>query len=526
MKKYLLNQIAIGIDEDVSLLKTLAAKTLGINLTDIYTIKIVRKSIDARRKGRIQLVYSLCVETSSKVDLSVAGTKEIFEPTESKLIEGTSELRGMTVVVGSGPAGLFAALELARQGYNPLVIERGECVEKRTKKVEAFWLGGELDLDTNTQFGEGGAGTFSDGKLTTRIGDPLSETVLQQFVKAGASKEILFDAKPHIGSDVLKYVIPNIRKEIEKLGGVFKFNTKLTDLKVTNSEIKAIKINSVEWIDVGAVVLAIGHSARDTFEILLNRGMDISQKAFSVGVRIEHPQELIDKAQYGNFAGHPAIGAADYQLFTRGGERTAYTFCMCPGGEVVAADSEYEGLVTNGMSQSNRALANANSAFVVAVRPNDFADKSPLSGVYFQRQIEQKAYKLGNGAAPIQKLGDFITDKVSNSKGLVKTSYTRATECVKMDEVFPVFVCAKMREAIPDFENKLKGFAFSDALLIAPETRTSSPIRMNREDDGTAISIAGLYPAGEGAGYAGGIMSAAIDGIKAARKIISKYRRT
>jgi len=385
--------------------------------------------------------------------------------------------------------------------------------------------GGELDTESNVQFGEGGAGAFSDGKLTTRIGDTLCEKVLKTFADAGASKEILISAKPHIGSDVLKRIIPEIRRKIESLGGEFRFRSKLKDIVIKDARLNSVLIKA-DSIETGAVVLAIGHSARDTFEMLLERGVEILQKPFSVGVRIEHPQELIDKAQYGAFAGHKALGPADYQLFTKGGERTAYTFCMCPGGIVLPSATETDGMVTNGMSLSDRAGVNANSAFVVSVKPSDFKNSHPLAGIEFQRQIEKRAYQLGNGRAPIQRLGDFMKGVKSKSLGVVKSSFPLDTEYAIINELFPEAIVSKMREAVPQFDNKLRGFAFGDALLIGPETRTSSPLKLIRNDDGQAKGITGLYPAGEGAGYAGGIMSAAVDGIKAAQKIIRKYQST
>ena len=530
LKKIVINQISIDIDGNQNEILGIVAKKIGILQSDIYSLRILRQSVDARRKGTIQFVYSVCVELnfsdSQRVEslCNLPNVQELVEVHEEVIEYGSEQLRGRVVVVGSGPAGLFAGLELAQHGYRPLIVERGQNIQERTKKVEAFWAGGELDSESNVQFGEGGAGTFSDGKLNTRIGDSLCDRVLQEFVAAGASDEILFKAKPHLGTDVLRDVIPNIRRKIEALGGEFRFQSKLTNIHIMNGRLSSAELDSNEKFDTGALVLAIGHSARDTFEMLLSNGIEMMQKPFSVGVRIEHPQEIIDFAQYGKFAGHKALGPADYQLFTKGGERTAYTFCMCPGGVVVASDSEQGGLVTNGMSFRDRSGTNANSAFVVSVRTDDFEDKHPLAGIEFQRRIERNAFNLCKGSAPIQKLGDFAKNVQSKSLGMVKSTYARGVEYAKMDEVFPEFVVGKMREAIPEFERKLKGFALNDALLIAPETRTSSPVRILRGEDGQASGVKGIFPVGEGAGYAGGIMSAAVDGIRAARKLIAKYK--
>jgi uncharacterized FAD-dependent dehydrogenase len=411
-------------------------------------------------------------------------------------------------------------------GYKPILLERGQDVENRSKNVEQFWEKGILNENSNVQFGEGGAGTFSDGKLTTLIKNPRCRKVLEEFVNHGAPEEILYSYKPHIGTDILKKVVKNLRLKIIELGGEFRFNCLVSDLIIENQKIKGVIVNNSEDILTEVVVLAVGHSARDTFQMLLNQGVKLKPKAFAIGVRIEHPQNLINEAQYGKFAGHENIGAADYKLVyhaTNG--RGAYTFCMCPGGVVVNAASEAKGIVTNGMSYFARDGVNANSALLVGVEPSDFKEEHPLAGIEFQRKWERLAFELAgkNYHAPAQLVGDFLLDRPSSGLGDVKPTLKPGITLIELKNCLPDFVVQTLREAIPFFGKKINGFAREDALLTGVETRSSSPVRIERLPDYQSINISGLYPAGEGAGYAGGIVSAAVDGIMAAEAIASRY---
>jgi len=526
--KYLVGNIRVSLDEDVGSLKRIAAKKLKVNEKDISKFKIVKESVDARRKPDISLVYSLLVEIGGKA--AVHGDSDIRLVEDEKvepLKPGEKTLESRPIVVGMGPAGMFAALTLAQNGYRPLVIERGERVDKRTAIVHRYWTTGELDTETNVQFGEGGAGTFSDGKLTTRINDRRCERVLEEFHKSGAPDEILYKAKPHIGTDILKNVVTDLRNRIIQAGGEIRFNTKLTSLKIRDGRVRGVVVNDTEEIPADVVILAIGHSARDTYEALLGCGVEFCPKPFSIGVRIEHPQELINNAQFGRAASHPRLGPADYQLFCKMGERTVYTFCMCPGGLVVASASEPESIVTNGMSEFARDRENANSALVVSVGPQDFGSSHPLAGVAFQRKWERLAYELGgsDNSAPVQRLEDFITGKASAGMGSVKPSYTGKTRPADLNLCLPPFVTIPMKESIGYFDRKIKGFGMKDAVLTGVETRTSSPVRITRNDSLEAVGVNGLYPAGEGAGYAGGIVSAAVDGIRVAEQVIKTYRQ-
>ena len=493
------------------------------NLLD-YTI--FKKSIDARKKESIFIVYTVDIKVRNEEQV-LKKNKELspapdlsYKPAQPK---GGGQ-KDRPVIVGMGPAGLFAGLVLARNGYNPIILERGEDVDSRTAKVRRFWQDGALDPESNVQFGEGGAGTFSDGKLTTLIHDERCRFILEEFVKAGAPEEILYTSKPHIGTDLLKTVVKNIRNEIIALGGEVRFQSRVTDFVIKDGKIEALMINGEERLECKTVLLAIGHSARDTFEVLYRRGVAMSPKPFSIGIRIEHPQELINRAQYGDFAGHPWLGAADYKLsYHAKTGRSAYTFCMCPGGYVVAAASEAGRLVTNGMSEYRRDGENANAALLVGVSPADFGSPHPLAGVEFQRKWEGLAYKLGGESyrAPAQLVGDFLRGRPSTAWGSVKPSYRPGVVFAELKNCLPAYVIETLKEAIVFFDTRVRGFAMPDAILTGVETRSSSPLRINRDEDHLS-NIGGLYPVGEGAGYAGGIMSSAVDGVKTAEKIMQR----
>lgn len=506
-------------DNDIEMVRFLAAGKLRIKEKDISSVRILRRSVDARNKKDILLVYSAEILVNEEAE-----NKNI----ENKLTYGSKQINNRPIIIGSGPAGLFAGLVLAQQGYRPLLLERGGDVDKRTEAVSAFFSSGMFDEGSNIQFGEGGAGTFSDGKLTTRIKDIRIDKVLNTFVEEGAPREILYQSKPHIGTDILKIVVKNMRNRIIELGGDVRFHSKVTDILVEEGCAKGIIVNGKEAIESNIIIAAIGHSARDTYRMLLEKGMKIIPKPFSIGVRIEHSQSMIDEAQYGIFAGHPRLGAADYLLTTRSKltGRAVYSFCMCPGGQVVAAASEREMLVTNGMSEYKRDRENANSALVVSVSPEDFKDSHPLSGIEFQRIWEGKAYKLGGGSyyAPVQLTEDFLKGKVSKALGKVKPSYEPGARLCDLHMCLPEYVTLSMKEALKDFDRKIKGFASSDAVLTGVETRTSAPVRIVRKKNMESESVENFYPIGEGAGYAGGIVSAAVDGIKAAEEIIQTYK--
>lgn len=521
-------KLPVGSGEGDSLRKALSRK-LSVPERDILDFKIFRKSVDAR-KSRVYFVYT--------VDVSLKNEKRVLAGPEAKGVTETPEMsyhfvgRGdikinsRPVVIGTGPSGLFAALTLSELGFGPLVFERGGDVDSRTGTVNLFWKAGELDNESNVQFGEGGAGTFSDGKLTTLIRDKRCRKVLEELVSAGAPEEILYINKPHVGTDILKKVVKTIRERIIRLGGEVRFFSRVSDIKVHKDRILGVEINGGEKIDAGIVVLAIGHSARDTFRMLYDRGVNMTPKAFSLGVRVEHPQAWIDAAQYKNSVGRESLGPADYKLvYHNSGGRSCYTFCMCPGGIVVAAASESGGVVTNGMSYYARDAQNANSALLVGVTPGDFGGDHPLSGIEFQRVWEKKAFQLGGGdyRAPAQLVGDFLEGRPSAAAGSIIPSYSRGVTPSDIGLCLPEYVVGTIREAIPQFDKKIKGFAHPEAVLTGVETRSSSPVRIVR-DEGYESSVAGLYPAGEGAGYAGGIISSAVDGIKVAEAIANKYR--
>ncbi|MBE6759085.1 MAG: FAD-binding protein [Ruminococcaceae bacterium] len=501
-------------------LKKAVVRKLNIPEVELGEIRVSRRSVDARHKDALSLVYS--------VEYAMKGSRlpEYVRP-KPQPVANVPELR--PVVVGSGPAGMFCALTLAEAGLRPIVLERGRPVEERTRIVESYFAGGELDCRCNVQFGEGGAGTFSDGKLTTGIKDSRIGTVNAALVEFGAPPEIAYSAKPHIGTDRLRDVVANIRRYIESLGGEYRFSSRLTDVVIRDGRLTAVQVASDDQgeysLDCGCMVLATGHSARDTFEMLHRRGFVMEAKPFSVGARIEHPQPLIDRAQYGSFAGHAALGAADYKLSARTRDgRGVYTFCMCPGGHVVAAASEPESIVTNGMSYYARDAANANSAVLVGVSPADYGSEHPLAGVEFQRRIEHAAWLYTRSSrAPAQLLGDLLAGRASTSCGKVTPSYRPGVVWGEIGCCLPDFVANGIADGCREFDRRLKGFCNPDAVLTAPESRSSSPVRIVRGEN-LQSSVTGVYPCGEGAGYAGGIMSAAVDGMRCAEMIIAQYR--
>ncbi|AEG60836.1 NAD(P)/FAD-dependent oxidoreductase [Desulforamulus ruminis] len=524
--------IKLSLDQDERDLKNVLLTKLKIKEGELKKHQIFKRSVDARKRENIYLVYTVDVEVSNAHKILARHARDIdVAPAPSLTYEyvepGKSPLENRPVIIGTGPAGLFAGLILAQTGYRPLLLERGADVDRRTKRVEDFWAQGRLDGECNVQFGEGGAGTFSDGKLTTLIRDLRCRKVLEELVRAGAPEEILYAHKPHVGTDILKTVVKNLRQEIIRLGGEVRFQAKVTDLLVEQGAVKGLVVNESESIAAGLVILAIGHSARDTFAMLHNRKVVMTPKAFSIGVRIEHPQQLINAAQYREFARHEKLGPAEYKLaYHSPGGRSAYTFCMCPGGTVVAAASEKGGVVTNGMSIHARNGENANSALLVSVTPADFGSSHPLSGIEFQRRWERLAFELGgkNYHAPAQLLRDFLADQSSCSGlGQVQPSYRPGVTMVELKKCLPPYVVSVLREAIPEFDKKMKGFALPDAVLTGVETRSSSPVRIERNERREA-SVLGLYPAGEGAGYAGGIISAAVDGIRVAEAVSSQYK--
>ncbi|GAW92553.1 NAD(P)/FAD-dependent oxidoreductase [Calderihabitans maritimus] len=524
--------LRLELEQDISMLVPLIAERLDIVPSRIKQWKIVRESVDARRK-KVYLVYTVEVEIDEGRERIERwkGRHDVFIITGDKrkpIQRGTEKLLYPPVIVGAGPAGIFAALTLARWGYRPVLLERGKDVESRVRDVNSFWNAGQLDPESNVQFGEGGAGTFSDGKLTTRIKDGRVRDVLAQLVEAGAPEEITYVQKPHIGTDRLRKVIIELRKKLLSLGGRVIFQAKVTGFRADNGQLTAIEVNHKYTLPVQLVLLAIGHSARDTYEEIYRLGARIEPKPFAIGLRVEHPQELIDRMQYGSFAGHPRLGHADYHLTYRSQRfgRAAYTFCMCPGGYVIAGASEPDMVVTNGMSEFARDSGVANSALVATVSPLDFPGDHPLAGVQFQRHWERKTFILGGGnyRAPAQLVGDFLADREATLDGaLVKPTYRPGVVPANLRRCLPETVGATLAEAIRYFDTKIRGFGHPGAVLTGVETRTSSPVRIVRDDSMMSVNVGGLYPVGEGAGYAGGIVSAAVDGMKAAESIIGRY---
>ncbi|QAA30893.1 NAD(P)/FAD-dependent oxidoreductase [Clostridium manihotivorum] len=525
-----INNIVLDIDDDLSLIKNKVAKKLKISKSEIPNLKIIKESIDARKRDIIKFNYCLELEHKNEALIVSRANDKDVKIDDSVFIEevkpGSKPMTNRPVVIGMGPAGLFAALLLAKSGYRPLVFERGEAVDERTATVERFWSTGELNKESNVQFGEGGAGAFSDGKLTTRIKDRRCDFILSELIKAGAPEEIAYMGKPHVGTDILKTVVKNIREQIRAFGGEVHFSSKLERIIHKDGSVKSIIVNGNE-IPCDNLIIAIGHSSRDTYEMMCREGIIMNQKPFAIGVRVEHPQSLIDINQYGKFAGHPRLRAAEYRLTHTSDrlDRSIYSFCMCPGGEVVAAASEENRLVVNGMSYHARDKENANSAVVVTVGPKDFEGTSPLAGMEFQRHYEELAYKVGGGnyIAPVQLVGDFLRDKKSTRLGKVSPSYTPGYNFRELKDCLPLYVTEALKEGLVNFDKKIKGFADDSAVMIGIETRTSAPVRIERNENLESISLKGMYPAGEGAGFAGGIVSAAVDGLKVAENIIKNF---
>ena len=522
------NNLHIPINYDDNTIKNKVCRELRIDKGAVKSVSLFRRSIDARKKDNIYFLCSIDVELniSENAVLKKAKNAVAVKPYEYNVDKWNGG--ASPVVVGMGPAGLFAALILAQSGAKPIVLERGKDVDSRTDDVNKFWTDGKLNVKSNVQFGEGGAGTFSDGKLNTGTKDSRQRKVLEEFVNHGAPEEILYNAKPHIGTDKLKITVKKIREEIISLGGTVVFEAQMTDFFTKDGKISAVeyeKDGKKERIDTDNVILAVGHSARDTFELLNDKNLPIEAKPFSIGARIEHRREAIDKSQYGKFAGNRNLGAASYKMNVRTKNgRGAYTFCMCPGGKVVNASSEDGMLCTNGMSEFARNGINSNSALLVGITPDDFGSSEPLAGVELQRKLEKKAFELGGGNynAPVQRAADFMINKRTVSFGSVVPSYTAGVTMANISECLPEYVTVALKEGIVRLGSRLSGFSDGDAILTAVETRSSSPVRILRDSILESVAVKGLYPCGEGAGYAGGIMSAAVDGIKCAELIAEK----
>lgn len=527
-----LSEIKLPLDHPESALEAAIRARLtelGVAADELLRYTVFRRAHDARKRSDIKLTYIVDLEVKDEAAAleRIAGkphcgkTPDMAYHFVTKAPERADFLR--PVVIGMGPCGLFAGLILAQMGFRPIILERGKAVRERTKDTFGLWRKSVLNPESNVQFGEGGAGTFSDGKLYSQIKDPhhYGRKVLEEFVKAGAPEDILYLSRPHIGTFRLVSMVEKMRASIHELGGEVRFETRVDDIEIDQGKVRALKLSNGETLRCDHVVLAVGHSARDTFQMLHDRGVYIEAKPFSLGFRIEHPQGLIDRSRFGKFAGHKQLGAADYKVVHHANNgRAVYSFCMCPGGTVVAATSEPGRVVTNGMSQYSRAERNANAGIVVGITPDDYPG-GPLAGIAFQRKWEERAFELGGGdyRAPGQLVGDFIAGRPSTSLGSVEPSYKPGVNPTDLSTALPDYVIEAIREALPEIDKKISGFAMHDAVLTGVETRTSSPIRIRRKDDYQSINVDGLYPAGEGAGYAGGIYSAAIDGIEVAQAV-------
>jgi uncharacterized FAD-dependent dehydrogenase len=528
-----LTELKLPLDHAESEIKAAVLKRLQIGPQDLVGYSVFRRAADARKRSAISLIYTLDVDVRNEAALlkRLAGDRNLSlapDVTYRIVTRAPDGRASRPVVIGTGPCGLFACLILAQMGFRPIILERGKVVRERTKDTWGLWRRSVLNPESNVQFGEGGAGTFSDGKLYSQIKDShhYGRKVLAEFVKAGAPSEILYVAKPHIGTFRLVMIVESIRQTIEALGGEYRFQSKVEDLEIDerrdgSRQVLGVMLADGTHIATDHVVLAVGHSARDTFQMLWDRGVAIDAKPFSIGLRIEHPQSLVDRCRYGERAGHPRLGAADYKLIYHcANGRSVYSFCMCPGGTVVAAASEPGRVVTNGMSQYSRNERNANSGIVVGITPADYPGH-PLAGITFQRHWEERAFEAGGAtyAAPAQRVGDFLALRGSTSLGKVVPSYKPGVRLTDLATCLPDFAVAAIREALPAFDRQIKGFALHDAMLTGVETRTSSPIRIRRDNTYQSLNTRGLYPAGEGAGYAGGILSAGVDGIRIAEAV-------